>query len=506
SNFNQRVNTARPKAVVNAVKGNNLNAVKTSGNHQMDLQDQGVIDSGCSRHMRDGKKIIITEASIRRDIQLADKEGVDCLSNYTISEQLTLMGYEKVSQKLTLYKPFFSSQWKFLVHTVLQCLSPKTTAWNEFSSTVASAIICLATNSKFNFSKWIFDTMIRNLDNMSGKFLMYPRGNTLQSDEDRLELNELMELCTNLQTRVLDLEKTKTTQSNEIASLKRRVKKLEKRNRSRTHKLKRLYEGRIEAINADENITLVNVQDDADMFDVNDLGGKEVFVTEQEVVKDVNENVVEEVVNAAQDCTATTTITTKELTLAQALEALKTSKPKMKGIVIQEQEEPGKSTTTIATIPKQQSQDKGKGIMIEEPIKPKKKDQIRLDEEAAKRAFKRVNTSKDIRTELVKGKEKRAGEELIQESTKKQKVDDDKEITELKKLMEIILDKEELEIDVIPLAVKSPKIVDWKIHKKRKEKILSNNLEDLYKLVKARYGSTRPVEDLAEVSAASGLQ
>ncbi|GJR73913.1 putative ribonuclease H-like domain-containing protein [Tanacetum coccineum] len=39
------VNAARPKAVVNAVKGNNVNV----GNPQMDLQDQGVIDSGCSR-------------------------------------------------------------------------------------------------------------------------------------------------------------------------------------------------------------------------------------------------------------------------------------------------------------------------------------------------------------------------------------------------------------------------------------------------------------------------
>ncbi|GJZ41636.1 putative ribonuclease H-like domain-containing protein [Tanacetum coccineum] len=79
SNINQKVNTvrgkkfntARPKVVVNAVKGNNFNAVKASiqvsdglgpqkkliflsnvqGNPQMDLQDQGVIDSGCSRHM-----------------------------------------------------------------------------------------------------------------------------------------------------------------------------------------------------------------------------------------------------------------------------------------------------------------------------------------------------------------------------------------------------------------------------------------------------------------------
>ncbi|GKG29084.1 hypothetical protein Tco_0416449, partial [Tanacetum coccineum] len=47
-----------------------------------------------------------------------------------------------------------------------------------------------------------------------------------------------MELCTNLQRRVLDLETTKTTQANEIASLKRMVKKLEQKKRSRTHVLK----------------------------------------------------------------------------------------------------------------------------------------------------------------------------------------------------------------------------------------------------------------------------
>nr|GEZ90353.1 hypothetical protein [Tanacetum cinerariifolium] len=67
------------------------------------------------------------------------------------------------------------------------------------------------------------------------------RGSTLQSDEDRIKLNELMKLCTNLQSKVLELEKTKTTQQNVIDSLKRRVKRLKKNNRSRTHKLKRLY-------------------------------------------------------------------------------------------------------------------------------------------------------------------------------------------------------------------------------------------------------------------------
>ncbi|GJX44194.1 hypothetical protein Tco_0260870 [Tanacetum coccineum] len=122
----------------------------------------------------DKKKVIITESTIRRDLQLEDANGVDCLPNAAIFEQLTLMGYEKLSQKLTFYKAFFSPQWKFLIHTILQCLSAKTTAWNEFSSTMASVIICLATNQKFNFSKYILDNMVKNMDSMV-KFWMYPR-------------------------------------------------------------------------------------------------------------------------------------------------------------------------------------------------------------------------------------------------------------------------------------------------------------------------------------------
>ncbi|GKB75544.1 hypothetical protein Tco_0942439, partial [Tanacetum coccineum] len=57
----------------------------------------------------DRKKIIITEATVRRDIQLEDADGVDCLPNAIIFDQLTLMGYEKLSQKLTFYKAFLLS-------------------------------------------------------------------------------------------------------------------------------------------------------------------------------------------------------------------------------------------------------------------------------------------------------------------------------------------------------------------------------------------------------------
>ncbi|GKD65604.1 hypothetical protein Tco_1307712 [Tanacetum coccineum] len=64
--------------------------------------------------------------------------------------------------------------------------------------------------------------------------------NPLLSGEDRLKLNELMELYTKLSERVLDLENTKTSQAAEITKLKERVKKLERRNKSRTPELKRL--------------------------------------------------------------------------------------------------------------------------------------------------------------------------------------------------------------------------------------------------------------------------
>ncbi|GJX53354.1 hypothetical protein Tco_0281723 [Tanacetum coccineum] len=122
----------------------------------------------------DKKKVIITETSIRSDLHLEDAGGTDCLPTATIFEELARMGYEKPSQKLTFYKAFFSPQWKFLIHTITQCLSAKTTAWNEFSSTMASVIICLATNQKFNLSKYIFDAMVKHLDG-GVKFLMYLR-------------------------------------------------------------------------------------------------------------------------------------------------------------------------------------------------------------------------------------------------------------------------------------------------------------------------------------------
>nr|GEV61711.1 copia protein [Tanacetum cinerariifolium] len=101
----------------------------------------------------DKKKIMISEVVIRKILQLDDAEGVVCLPNEEIFAGLAQMGYEKPSTKLTFYKAFFSSQWKFLIHTILQSLSAKRTSWNEFSTAMASAVICLSKGQKFNFPK-----------------------------------------------------------------------------------------------------------------------------------------------------------------------------------------------------------------------------------------------------------------------------------------------------------------------------------------------------------------
>nr|GEV42947.1 hypothetical protein [Tanacetum cinerariifolium] len=93
----------------------------------------------------DRKKVIITEDSVRQALRLDDVAGVDCLPNKEIFAELARIGYEKSSTKLTFYKAFFSAQWKFLIHTILQCISAKRTAWNEFSSSMAPAVIFLAT-------------------------------------------------------------------------------------------------------------------------------------------------------------------------------------------------------------------------------------------------------------------------------------------------------------------------------------------------------------------------
>ncbi|GJQ97028.1 hypothetical protein Tco_0008167 [Tanacetum coccineum] len=121
-----------------------------------------------------GHTVLISESSIRRDLLFNDDNGIDCLTVADIYENLPLMGYEGDLTTLTFQKSLFSPQWKYLIHTIIHCLSSKSTYWDQFPTNVASAVICLATDRTFNFSIMIFNGMNRNLE-AKKKFLMYPR-------------------------------------------------------------------------------------------------------------------------------------------------------------------------------------------------------------------------------------------------------------------------------------------------------------------------------------------
>nr|GEV23212.1 hypothetical protein [Tanacetum cinerariifolium] len=186
------------------------------------------------------------------------------------------------------------------------------------------------------------DTIAQNMSENVFNFSNNPplsRVNTLESREDRLKLKELIELYTKLFDMLLNLESTKTVQAKEIANLKKRVNSLERKRRSRSYRFKRLYKvglsARVES-SADEE-SLVNVASIATS------------------------------VTATTTTTATIpTISMDEITLAKALIKINTTRPKAKGIIMQE---PSETPTTTPIVSSQQPlkvQDKGKEIMIEE--------------------------------------------------------------------------------------------------------------------------------------------
>ncbi|GKA32903.1 hypothetical protein Tco_0719270 [Tanacetum coccineum] len=126
------------------------------------------------RAMVAGKKILISEETIRADLLFDDANGVDCFPKQVLWDSLRDIGYEGNLAQLTFSKPLFSPQWKYLVHVLLHCLSPKSTSWEQFGTNIASALVGLATNQKFNFSLMIMNGMLGHISNGT-PFLMYPR-------------------------------------------------------------------------------------------------------------------------------------------------------------------------------------------------------------------------------------------------------------------------------------------------------------------------------------------
>ncbi|GKB57639.1 hypothetical protein Tco_0913825 [Tanacetum coccineum] len=121
----------------------------------------------------DGTPYTITESLVRSQLQLHDEGGIVDMPIADIFLGMDNLGYP-TEGKLTFHKNKFSPQWRFLIHTLLHCLSTKSGSWDQFGSPLAIALICLCEGKKFNWSSYIFTGMVNNINN-SKKFLMFPR-------------------------------------------------------------------------------------------------------------------------------------------------------------------------------------------------------------------------------------------------------------------------------------------------------------------------------------------
>nr|GEX67835.1 hypothetical protein [Tanacetum cinerariifolium]GEX71540.1 hypothetical protein [Tanacetum cinerariifolium] len=357
------------------------------------------------------KKVIITKATVREALRLDDTESIDCLPNEEIFTELSSMGYEKPSTKLTFYKAFFSLHWKFLIHTILQCMSAKRTSWNEFSYSMASAVICLSTGKGFSRVETpLLEGMIvaQQADDVAnegaagvdvdvipaaavGPSIPSPTPTTQPPppSQELLSISQvlptppsspisqpssppqqpqpsqpthdaeismdllqtLLETCTTLTRKVEALEQDKVAQTLEITKLKQRVKKLERKNKLKV----RMHPSRgiIELIDADKDVTLeeVEVNKNAEDDELEPAELKEVVevVTTAKLITEVV-TVVPATITAA-----TTLITAATITVAPS------AARRRKRVVIKDPKETATPSIIIHTEPK--FKDKGKGIM-----------------------------------------------------------------------------------------------------------------------------------------------
>ncbi|GJV65123.1 hypothetical protein Tco_1475951 [Tanacetum coccineum] len=324
----------------------------------------------------DGKVVVISESSVRSYLLFNDEDGIACLTNDEIFENLALMGYEQLYTKLT-----FQKEDSMEYHDDLTDFVPPTPNDSPLSE-----------------------------------------GNTPGSDEGRMELiQKLMETCTSLTKRVLALEEAKTAQDRVITRLKLRVKRLEKKRKARTPQpmKRRLFKGRVETSTDkslgedaskqgrnDDKTEELNLTDGADTeVIVEDKGSGEKGGSTADQVSTARPEVsaasVPVNVSAATPSTPPTTTTIfgdEDLTIAQTLVKMRSekAKEKEKGVVLIDEEEPprlNRSTTTLQPLPTIDPKDKGKGVLVEEepekPVKVKRRDQglaqIESDAELAQR-------------------------------------------------------------------------------------------------------------------------
>nr|GEU37116.1 hypothetical protein [Tanacetum cinerariifolium] len=391
----------------------------------------------------DREKVIITETTVREALRLDDAKSIDCLPNEEIFTELSRMGYEKPSTKLTFYKAFFSQQWKFLIHTILQCISAKRTSWNEFSSSMASAVICLSTGMIVaQQADDVADEVATGVDiddvpasdaeptlpsptlttqpppppqelpstsqviptpppssiaqPLSPPQQPQPSQPTHDAEISLDLLHTLLETCTTLTRKVEALEQDKVAQALEIIKLKQRVKNLERKNKLKVSGLRRLR--KVGTTQKDIPLEEVKVDKNAEVEESADVQGRpeesqaqiyKIDLEHTDKLLSMQDDELEPAkLKEVVEVVTTAKLTTEVVTAAAANITAATTPI---------------TAATITTAP-----NKGKGIMVQEPKPLNKKTQIEQDEAYAREleAELNKNINWDDVIEQVQRKEK----------------------------------------------------------------------------------------------------
>nr|GEV82846.1 hypothetical protein [Tanacetum cinerariifolium] len=451
--------------------------------------------------------------------------------------ELSRMGYEKPSTKLTFYKAFFSAKWKFFIHTILQCMSAKRTSWNEFSSSMASAVISVSPFNRaqvgdlsFHTTKYSSPALTQKQANdvanevatgvdvddvhaadakptppsppptttpppakeLSSTSQVVPtpppsliaqpssppqQQQPLQTTIISMDLlNNLLETCTALTRRVKNLEQEKIAQALEITKLKQRIWTLEKKKKLRVFGLKRLRK----EVDAENDAKVV--KKDTDVQGRPEESQAQIYKIDLEHADKVlsTQDEVEEPAELQEVIEVVTTAKLMTEVVTAATTAITTAAPI--------------TTATITAAPS--AARRRKGVVIIDPektaasliiihTKPKSKDKGKGIMVEEPKPLKKQENKEELEEEETRALKKKT-ENSDEKAVKKKKLDE--EVEELNKHLQIVPnDDDDVYTKATPLSLKLfPSFLSllWNFDRE--------DLEMLWQIVQERFASSKP--------------
>ncbi|KAJ0652892.1 hypothetical protein HanOQP8_Chr15g0577371 [Helianthus annuus] len=139
------------------------------------FEAQGADGKGMIEAEIQKKKVVVTEQMIREVLQFGDTESDPIeLSSDTIEAVLPRLSYE--AKYPSLVKKFLHPYWRLLAHMFMLCMTENRGGTYQLNITQTAAFVALITNESFNYSKYVFEGMKRNVTGVrKDKFIMYPR-------------------------------------------------------------------------------------------------------------------------------------------------------------------------------------------------------------------------------------------------------------------------------------------------------------------------------------------